>query len=151
MGVLPTLFKLWPWVDLDPFYNKVKFGHIGFCMGKSKTYLFFGNHCSLVSQSCLKYLAKWVNEVECVSKDQRSRSFFDLDQRSLRFQCWKLFFSKTVRRFGTKVHMKAWGRMGMKIYTNKLGHMTNMAAMPIYGKNLKNSSSPQPIDQWLET
>ena len=26
----------------------------------------------------------------------------------------------------------------MKIYTNELGHMTNMVAMPIYGKNLKN-------------
>ena len=26
----------------------------------------------------------------------------------------------------------------MKIYTNELGHMTNMAAMPEYGKNLKN-------------
>ena len=26
----------------------------------------------------------------------------------------------------------------MKIYTNELGHMTNMATMPIYGKNLKN-------------
>ena len=26
----------------------------------------------------------------------------------------------------------------MKIYTNELGHMTNMAAMPIYGKNLIN-------------
>ena len=25
----------------------------------------------------------------------------------------------------------------MKIYTNELGHMTNMAAMPIYGKTLK--------------
>ena len=25
----------------------------------------------------------------------------------------------------------------MKIYTNELGHMTNMAAVPIYGKNLK--------------
>ena len=25
----------------------------------------------------------------------------------------------------------------MKIVTNELGHMTNMAAMPIYGKNLK--------------
>ena len=25
----------------------------------------------------------------------------------------------------------------MKIYTNELGHMTNMAAMPEYGKNLK--------------
>ena len=35
----------------------------------------------------------------------------------------------------------------MKIYTNKLGHKTNVAAMPIYGKNLKKSSSPEPIDQ----
>ena len=35
----------------------------------------------------------------------------------------------------------------MKIYTNELSHMTNMADMPIYGKNLKKSSSPEPIDQ----
>ena len=34
----------------------------------------------------------------------------------------------------------------MKTYTNELGHMTNMA-MPIYGKNLKKSSSPEPIDR----
>ena len=34
----------------------------------------------------------------------------------------------------------------MKIYTNELGHMTNMAAMPIYGKNLKQSSPSEPID-----
>ena len=27
--------------------------------------------------------------------------------------------------------------MGMKIYTNELDHMTNMATMPIYGKNYK--------------
>ena len=33
--------------------------------------------------------------------------------------------------------MKALGRIGMKIYTNELGNMTNMATMPIYGKNLK--------------
>ena len=26
----------------------------------------------------------------------------------------------------------------MKIYINDLDHMTDMAAMPIYGKNLKN-------------
>ena len=39
-------------------------GHIGFCEGKSENYLFFGNHCSLGSQSCLKHLAKGVNEVE---------------------------------------------------------------------------------------
>ena len=29
-----------------------------------------------------------------------------------------------------------------------VGHMTNMATMPIYGKNLKKSSSPEPIDWW---
>ena len=35
----------------------------------------------------------------------------------------------------------------MKINTIEVGHMTNMGAMPIYGKNLKKSSSPEPIDQ----
>ena len=35
----------------------------------------------------------------------------------------------------------------MKIYTNELGHMTNMAAMPIYSKNLKKASSLEPVDQ----
>ena len=54
MGVLPRSFKLWPWIDLDLFYIKVKFGYIGFCMGESE---FFFLHS-----------AKWVNEVEWVSK-----------------------------------------------------------------------------------
>ena len=44
--------------------------------------------------------------------------------------------------------MKAWGRIGMKIYTNELGNMTNMAAMHIYGKHLKKSSPPKPMAWW---
>ena len=87
MQALPRLYKLWPWVDLDPFYAKVKFDYIGFCMGENENYLFFGNYCSLRScmgenennlffgnycclrsQSCLNHSAKWVNEVEWVSK-----------------------------------------------------------------------------------
>ena len=68
MQVLPILFKLWPWVELDPFYAKVKFDHVGFYMGKSENYLFFRNYCSLGSQSCLKLSAKWVFEVGWVSK-----------------------------------------------------------------------------------
>ena len=28
------------WVDLDPFYAKVKFGDICFCMGESENYFF---------------------------------------------------------------------------------------------------------------
>ena len=30
------------------------------------------------------------------------------------------------------------------VYINSPGHMAKMAAMPIYGKNLKKSSSPEP-------
>ena len=62
--------QILPWVDLDTFYAMVKFGHIGFCMGKSENYFifFFGNCCSIRSQSCLKHSTQWVNEVEWVSK-----------------------------------------------------------------------------------
>ena len=40
MQDLPRIYKLWLWVNLDRFYAKVKFGHIGFCMGKSENYYF---------------------------------------------------------------------------------------------------------------
>ena len=33
--VVPSLFKWWPWVDINLFYGKVKFGPLCFCMGKS--------------------------------------------------------------------------------------------------------------------
>ena len=36
--------------------------------------------------------------------------------------------------------MKAYERMGMKIYINELGHEIKMAAMLIYGKNFLTSS-----------
>ena len=51
MQVLPRLFQLWPWVDLDLFYVKVKFIHIGFCMGKSENYYFF---LETIAALCLK-------------------------------------------------------------------------------------------------
>ena len=82
-----------------------------------------------------------------LSEYQKSRSFFDLDQRSLRFHSQNLFFTETVGQFGTKTHMKAKERMGMKIYTNELGHMIHMATMHIYGKNLKKSTSLEAIDR----
>ena len=67
---------------------------------------------------------------------QRSRSFFDLGQRSLRFLIKNLFSSETVGSFETKVLIKAYGKMGIKIYTNELGHINLMTPMFIYGKNL---------------
>ena len=50
----------------------------------------------------------------------------------------KTCFSQKLGRFGTNVHLKAYGRMGMKIYINEFGHMTKVAAMPIYGKTFIN-------------
>ena len=81
MQVPPRLFKLWPWADL--FHTKVKFCHIGVCMGKSENYLF------LETFAVFGLSVAWsiqLNELMKLSKYQRSRSFFDLGQRSLRFQ-----------------------------------------------------------------
>ena len=61
------LFKWWPKVDLDPFYTKVNFGHLGYCMGKSDNYIFFLNYYSLRSPSWSKHSTKCVNEVKWVS------------------------------------------------------------------------------------
>ena len=57
------------------------------------------------------------------------------------------FSSETTVPIPTKFHLQPPGPLGKKNCSNGLGHMTNMAAMPIYGKNLKKSSSPEPIDQ----
>ena len=78
-----------------------------------------------------------MNKLMKLNEYQRSRLLFDLRQRSLKFRKKILFFSEIVESFETKFHMRAYGCMGMKICTNKLGHMTKVAAMPIYGKNLK--------------
>ena len=57
------------------------------------------------------------------------------------------FSSETTGPIATEFHIQPPGTLGKKNCSNGLGHMTNMAAMPIYGKNLKKSSSPEPIDQ----
>ena len=46
-----SLFKWWLWSDLDLFYGKVKFGNLGFSMGKSEISGFFRNYCSLWPES----------------------------------------------------------------------------------------------------
>ena len=69
---------------------------------------------------------------------KRSKSFFDHGQMLLRFQNFFFSFSKTVETFELKFHMKAYGNTRFKICANGLSHMAKMAAMPIYGKHLKN-------------
>ena len=145
MGVLPKLFNLWPWVDLDPFYAKVKFGHIGFCMGKSENYLFFGNYCCFGSQSCLKHLAKLVNEVEWVSK---VKVILWPWSKFTRISMLKLVFFKTNWVIWNQSSYESLRDIGDENLYKWVGSHNQYGAMPIYGKNLKKSSSPEPVDRW---
>ena len=47
----------------------------------------------------------------------------------------KIFFSKTTGPIEAKFHVEPPRVGGTKVYSGHLGHMTKMAAMPIYGKN----------------
>ena len=55
-----------------------------------------------------------------------------------------VFSSETAWPIKTKFYVENPWEGGKKVYINGQGHMTKMAAMPIYGKNLKKSSSPEP-------
>ena len=67
---------------------------------------------------------------------QRSRSFIDLGPRSLRFNISNFFSLETASPIESNFYMEPPWDGGTKLCSNDLGHMTKMAAMPIYGKNL---------------
>ena len=57
---------------------------------------------------------------------------------------WPLFsniFSETAWPIEAKFRVKPPWEVGKKVYINGTGHMTKMAGMPIYGKNLQKSST----------
>ena len=47
-----------------------------------------------------------------------------------------IFYSETARPIKAKFYVKPPWEGGTKVCINGPGHMTKMAAMPIYGKNL---------------
>ena len=55
-----------------------------------------------------------------------------------------IFSSETTGPIEVKFYMEPPWDGGTKVCSNGPGHMTKMAAMPIYGKKLKKSSSPEP-------
>ena len=54
------------------------------------------------------------------------------------------FFLETAWPIEAKFYLEPPWDMGMIVCSNGPGHMTNISAMPIYGKNLKKSSSLEP-------
>ena len=61
-----------------------------------------------------------------------------------------IFSSETTGPIEAKFHMEPPWDGGTKVCSNGPGHMTKMAAMPIYGKHLKKSSSQEPKADDLE-
>ena len=64
----------------------------------------------------------------------------------------KIFFSETAWPIKAKFYVEPPWEGGTKVCINGLGHMTKMAAMPIYGKNLKKiffSKTGRPISMKL--
>ena len=53
-----------------------------------------------------------------------------------RQQCLNIFSSETALPIKAKFYVEPPWEGGTKVYINGPGHMTKMAAMPIYGKNL---------------
>ena len=59
-----------------------------------------------------------------------------------------IFSSETTGPIENKFHMEPPWDGETKVCSTSPGHMTKMAAMPIYGKNLKTSSSPELKGRW---
>ena len=55
-----------------------------------------------------------------------------------------VFSSETAWSIKAKFYVEPHWEGKTKVYINGPGHMTKMAVMPIYGKTLKKSSSPEP-------
>ena len=59
----------------------------------------------------------------------------------------KDFCSETTWPISTKLDMRPSSKGGKKVYVFGPGHVTKIATMPIYGKNLKKPSSQEPRDR----
>ena len=121
------------WVDVDLFYSKVKFASLCFCMENGKTMDF--SQTTAVNDIKIgkrNQLNKYMN----LYAYQRSRSFIDLHRRSLRLNIFKLVSLETSRLIEINYYIEPPRDWGMEMNTNGLCHMTKLATMPIYGKNL---------------
>ena len=77
-----------------------------------------------------------LNEYMKLYEYQRSRSFTDLGPNLSDSIFLNLFSSITSWPIEAKFYMEPAWDGGKKAYSNGPGHMTKVAAMPIYGKNL---------------
>ena len=75
-------------VDLDLFYDKVKYGPLCFCMGKKGNIMDFPETIVVYDIKVARFIQ--LTEYRNLYEYQRSRSFTDLRPRSLRFNIFTL-------------------------------------------------------------
>ena len=85
-----------------------------------------------------------LNEYMKIYEVQMSRSLTDLGPNLSDSICLNFFSTITTRPIEAKFRVEPPWDGGTKVYSKGLGHMTKMADMPIYGKNLLKSSSLEP-------
>ena len=80
------------------------------------------------------------NETMAINKFQRSRLTFALSVKVAHLVVPSIYknivFSQTIGPIELKFPVKTPYDKSAKLYTKYVGHMTKMATMPIYGKNL---------------
>ena len=79
------------------------------------------------------------NETMAINKFQRSRLTFALSAKVAHIvvpSIYKTVFSQTIGPIELKFYVKTPYDKSAKNYSKCFGHMTKMAATPIYGKNL---------------
>ena len=84
-------------------------------------------------------------------KYKRSKSLIGLGPRPLRFNILLFLSLETAKLTEAKFHLYPPWDWGTKVCSNSPGHMTNMAVMPIYGKNLLQPSSLESKADGLES
>ena len=87
-----------------------------------------------------------------INKFQKSRLTFALSAKVAHIVVPSIYqnivSSQTIGPIKLKFHMKTPYDKSAKIYTKYFGHMTKMAATPIYGKNLLQNQKASDLETW---
>ena len=109
-----SLYKSWPWGDLDLFYSKVKFGDLGFCMGKSENTGYFDNRCSLGLETWYMHTTKWAYDDIWVNMGQGHYLTLAQGHWHIKLQTW--FSQEPLGRLKSNFMWSLPGIGGMKVY-----------------------------------
>ena len=115
-------------------------------MGFSETIVVFG-----IKVVRFRQLNEYMNLYEY--QGSRSFNYMYLGPRSLRFIFSNFFFLETARPIEAKFHVEPPWDVGNERLFKSPCHMTNMAAMLINGKNLKNlllwNQTADDLESWF--